>query len=92
MEKISQSELIAAVALEAGYPKSEVDRILKSAAETIKCYAKDGQAVSFMGIGKFVPHDAPERMGRNPKTGDEFKIPAKRVLRFKVSSTVDLTK
>ena len=90
--KITQAQFIDGVARRSNTISKEVELVLKAAAGEIISFTKNGISVPFPGLGKFVSHDAPERMGRNPKTGEEFKIPAKRVLRFKVSSTVDLSK
>lgn len=92
VEKITQSEFIEEVAKNSHFDGRLVKAVLHEAAKAIVGYTKHNYAVPFMGLGKFFPHDAPERMGRNPKTGEEFKIPAKRVLKFKVSPTVDLNK
>ena len=92
MEKVTQAEFIRVVAIDSNQAPCVVEDVLRKAAYAIKGYANGGISVPFMGIGKFFPHDAPERMGRNPKIGEEFKIPAKRVLKFKVSPTVDLNK
>lgn len=90
--KITQAQFIDGVARRSNNTSKDVRDILNAAGEEIIEFAKNGISVPFPGLGKFVPHDAPERMGRNPKTGDDVSIPAKRVLKFKVSSTVDLTK
>ena len=90
--KITQAQFIDCVSLRTGDGNKDVERILKAAGEEIKIMVKDGVAVPFPVIGKFFPHDAPERMGRNPKTGETHMIPAKRVLKFKASATVDLNK
>ena len=90
MDKITQAQFIDGVARRSTESLKTVECIIKAAAEEIKSYAKNGVIIPFPGLGKFVPHDAPERTGRNPKTGEEHKIPAKRVLKFKVSSTIDI--
>ena len=98
--KITQAQFIDGVARR--LPRTilsnrDVGDVLRAAAEEIVEFAKNGLSVPFPGLGRaglgfFFPHDAPERMGRNPKTGEEFRIPAKRVLKFKVSPTVELNK
>ncbi len=37
------------------------------------------------GFGKLVLVDRPERMGRNPQTGEQIKIPAKKVVKFRIA-------
>ena len=100
--KITQAQFIDAVARR--LPRTilssrDVGDVLKSAAEEIVELAKNGISVPFPGpgsgrggLGTFSPHDAPQRMGRNQKTGETHRISARRVLKFKVSTTVDLNK
>ena len=45
----------------------------------------DGQNVKITGFGTFLLRDKAERVGRNPKTGDEVSIPPRRVLTFRAS-------
>lgn len=90
--KITQAQFIDGVARRSNNTSKDVRDILNAAGEEIIEFAKNGISVPFPVLGKFVPHDAPERIGRNPKTGEDVAIPAKRTLKFKVSSTVDLGK
>ena len=90
MDKITQAELINKVSEETKRPKATVKDIVEATAEAIKGYAKNGKAVPYPGLGTFKPTDRAARTGRNPITGAEIEIPAKRVLTFKPSSAVDL--
>ena len=89
MDKISASKLVAKVSETTGESKYLVKKILTGTAIYISWYAKNGQAVAVPGLGTFKPADRAAKTGRNPKTGEAIQIPAKRVLTFKVSSTVD---
>lgn len=91
MEKITLSELVPKIAeLSGGHSRAAVRTILDAATEAIIEYAKNGQSVSLHGLGVFKPVDRAPRTGRNPHTGEEIKVPAKRVLVFKPSSKVNL--
>lgn len=91
MEKISLSELVPKISeLSGGHSRATVRTILDAASEAIIEYAKNGQSVSLPGLGVFKPVDRAPRIGRNPHTGGEVKVPAKRVLAFKPSSKVNL--
>lgn len=90
MDKITQAELIAKVSEKTNQSKAATKATIEAAAEAIKGYAKNGQAVPFPGLGTFKPTDRAARTGRNPITGAEIEIQAKRVLTFKQSSAVDL--
>lgn len=49
---------------------------------------QDDEEVVLHGIGKLVTENREARKGRNPKTGEAIKIPAKRVAKFKASQTL----
>ncbi|MBI1819513.1 MAG: HU family DNA-binding protein [Nitrospirae bacterium] len=48
-------------------------------------YKEAKNSFTFPGLGKLVVVDRKARMGRNPQTGEAIKIPAKRVLKFRVA-------
>ena len=56
-------------------------------AEAIKEVKKSGVFV-VPGLGRLVRVDRKARMGRNPATGEAIKIPAKKVVKFRVAKTV----
>ena len=53
--------------------------------ETIKVALEEGNSVKLSGFGNFGLRDKPSRPGRNPKTGEEIPISARRVVTFKAS-------
>lgn len=63
--------------------KKQAGEILDHLAELAYKHAKD--TFTLPGIGKLVLKNRAERMGRNPKTGEAIKIPAKRVVKFRVA-------
>ena len=52
---------------------------------TALAYKEAKNSFTIPGIGKLVLVNRTARMGRNPATGEEIKIPAKRVVKFRVS-------
>lgn len=62
-------------------------KILNTAFEIIKVKVAEGEKVEIRNFGIFKILNKPERKGRNPKTGDSIIIPAKKVPKFKPSST-----
>ena len=48
-------------------------------------YKEAKKGFTFPGLGKLVVQKRKARMGRNPKTGEQIKIPAKKVLKFRIS-------
>jgi len=80
---MNKSELIEAVAAKSGESKAAVGRVLEAIVDTVvsECAKKDGD-VALIGFGRFHGHERQARVGRNPATGKELKIAAKRVPRF----------
>ncbi|MFW2534505.1 integration host factor subunit alpha, partial [Legionella sp. 28fT52] len=51
--------------------------------ETLRHALENGQHVKLSGFGNFTLRDKPQRPGRNPKTGEEIPVVARRVVTFK---------
>lgn len=85
MAKMTKSQLLGALADAAGISKKQtvmlMDKMVSMAYSEVK---KNGQFV-VPGIGKLVKVQRKARMGRNPATGQEIKIPAKTVVKFRVA-------
>ena len=82
---MNKADLIEAVSKEVCSKKhaaDAVDAILSS----IKAALKKGEAATLVGFGTFKVAKRKARTGRNPKTGKEIKIPAKKVPVFKAGT------
>ncbi len=51
--------------------------------EELRSTLENGQDVKLSGFGNFILRDKPQRPGRNPKTGEEIPVSARRVVTFK---------
>lgn len=80
---MNKSELIAAVAAKANASKAATSTIIDVAMEAITEALARGENVQFVGFGTFSVQERKARTGRNPQTGKEMKIPAKKVVRFR---------
>ena len=80
----TKSQIVAAVAAKADLSKKQVKDFMLSLTDLAYREAKKGEFV-FPGVGKLVKQKRKARMGRNPATGEEIKIPAKTVLKFRVA-------
>ncbi len=80
---LTKSQLAAAIADQAEIPKKQAVEILDLIATLAYKHAKD--SFTLPGIGKLVLVNRKARMGRNPKTGEAIKIPAKKVVKFRVA-------
>lgn len=68
---------------ELGLNKREAKEIVESFFEEIRQALEAGQQVKISGFGNFDLRDKNERPGRNPKTGEEIPISARRVVTFR---------
>lgn len=80
---MNKAELIAQLAEEAGVTKTQANAVLDSFTASVQKALKVGDKVTLVGFGTFSVSERAERTGRNPKTGAEIKIPAKKVAKFK---------
>ena len=68
-----------------GFSKREAADIVEAVFETVKATLEKGEKLKISGFGNFIIRDKKERVGRNPQTGKEITISARRVLTFKPS-------
>ena len=80
---MNKSDLISFIAEKAHTPKVTVSTVIDAAMEAITEALAQGETVQFLGFGTFSTSERKARTGRNPQTGKEMKIAAKRVARFK---------
>jgi DNA-binding protein HU-beta len=80
---MTKSQLLTHLSEETELPKKKVAELLEVLAETAYSQAKNG--FTLPGLGKLVLVNRKARKGRNPATGATIKIPAKRVLKFRLA-------
>lgn len=85
---MKKSELIDAVAEDAGITKSQANEALDSVFSNIANAISNDQRVTILGFGSFSKSHRPARKGRNPQTGQEISIPAQNVAKFTSSSNL----
>lgn len=68
--------------------KAEAERKVDLFLTTIENTLATGEELNFIGWGKFEVVERAERVGRNPKTGEEIKIEAKKTVKFKPGKTL----
>ena len=85
---MNKTELIAAVAENAGLTKKDAERVLNAAIDTITISLVKGEKVQISGFGTFEIKDREARIGRNPHTKEAIDIPATRVPTFKPSKAL----
>ena len=84
MEKpMTKSEISASLAQTTGLTKEQVSQTLDALTELAYKNAKNSFTIP--GLGKLVLVDRQARVGRNPATGEQINIPAKRVVKFRIA-------
>lgn len=85
---MNQAELIAAVADHSNVSKKEAENVIKSLSEVTHTALADGGEVTLPGLGKLSVSKRAARTGRNPATGEEIKIKAKKVPKFSAAKAL----
>ena len=80
---MNKAELVSAIAEKTGLSRKDAEAAVKAFTEVVQEELKKGQKVQLVGFGTFEVSERAERMGRNPATGKEMKIPASKAPRFK---------
>ena len=91
---LTKAELAELLFEQVGLNKREAKDMVESFFEEIRECLKQGESVKLSGFGNFQLRDKPQRPGRNPRTGEEIPIAARRVVTFhssqKLKESVDL--
>ncbi|MFZ8943948.1 MAG: HU family DNA-binding protein [Methylophilaceae bacterium] len=83
---MNKGELIEAVASATGSTKADATRAIDATIDAISGALKKGDSVTLIGFGTFKVSQRAARTGRNPQTGAELKIPARKVPAFKAGA------
>jgi integration host factor subunit alpha len=82
---LTKAELADLLFEKVGLNKREAKDMVDSFYEEVRTALQNGNGVKLSGFGNFQLRDKPQRPGRNPKTGEEVKITARRVVTFHAS-------
>lgn len=80
---LSKAIMVDALCHDIGLSKSDARDVLDQFFEETRSILEQGQHVKLSGFGNFVLRDKPTRPGRNPKTGEDIPVEARRVVTFK---------
>lgn len=80
---MNKTELIEAMAADAGITKAAAKAALESFTNHITKTLKNDGKVALVGWGSWTVSQRAARTGRNPKTGDSVPIPARKVVKFR---------
>ena len=82
---LTKAELADILFEKVGFNKREAKDMVESFFEEVRTALERGEGVKLSGFGNFQLRDKPQRPGRNPKTGEEIPITARRVVTFHAS-------
>jgi len=85
MSTLTKAELAELLFEQVGLNKREAKDMVETFFDEIRNALERGEAVKLSGFGNFQLRDKPQRPGRNPKTGEEIPISARRVVTFHAS-------
>jgi integration host factor subunit alpha len=85
MTTLTKEDLVTAIAETNGYHRNQAVRLVEAHLELIKSKLASGEDVLISGFGKFSVKEKHSRRGRNPATGEDMMLDARRVVTFKCS-------
>ena len=85
---MNKGDLIDAVAAKSNATKAAAEVVVNAVIESISEAVAKGETVQLIGFGSFSVQERAARTGRNPQTGKEIKIAAKKVVRFKAGTAL----
>jgi integration host factor subunit alpha len=85
---MTKADIIEKVYQKIGFSKKEASELVEMVFDQLKTVLCNGDKVKISGFGNFVVRGKKERIGRNPQTGDQITISARRVLTFRPSQVL----
>lgn len=85
---MNKTELVAAIAEKAEISKKDAEKALKAFTEVVADGMKKGDKIQLVGFGTFEVSERAARVGRNPQSGKEMKIPASKAPKFKAGKAL----
>ncbi len=85
---MTKTQLVAALAEEMGTDKKTANTALDALSALVTREVAEGGAVTLPGLGKFACRARPERMVRNPATGEQISKPADKVVKVTIAKAL----
>ncbi len=82
---LTKAQVVESIQNQTGFPKNRSLEIVETLLEIIKSTLVSGEDVLVSGFGKFCVNEKKERKGRNPATGKDMILAARKVVTFKCS-------
>lgn len=87
---MNKTELSSAVVKQANLTQAQAKAAVEATLDAIATALKEGDKVALLGFGTFSVNERPERQGINPSTKEKITIAAKKVVKFKAGSALEL--
>ena len=85
---MTKADIIEQIYEKVGFSKKESAEIVELVFDTMKDTLQRGEKIKISGFGNFVVREKRPRVGRNPQTGEEIEISARKVLTFRPSQVL----
>lgn len=85
---MTKADIIEQIYEKVGFSKKESAEIVEMVFDTMKETLERGEKIKISGFGNFVVRQKRPRIGRNPQTGEEIEITARKVLTFRPSQVL----
>ena len=82
---LTKAQMVESVQNQTGLPRNRSSEIIETLLEIIKSTLTSGEDVLISGFGKFSVNEKKARRGRNPATGEDMMLEARKVVTFKCS-------
>jgi integration host factor subunit alpha len=85
---MTKADIVEKIYEKVGFSKKESAELVELVFDIVKSTLEQGDKIKIAGFGNFVVKEKSDRRGRNPQTGEEITISARRILTFKPSQVL----
>jgi integration host factor subunit alpha len=85
---MTKIDIVSSVYEKVGFSKKEAVRVVETLFDVMKETLERGEKIKISGFGNFMVRNKRTRRGRNPQTGDDIEISARKILTFKPSQVL----
>ena len=85
---MTKADIVEKIYEKVGFSKKESAELVELVFDIVKKTLEQGDKIKIAGFGNFVVKEKADRRGRNPQTGEEITISARRILTFKPSQVL----
>ncbi len=85
---MTKADIVEALYQKVGFSKKEAADLVELVFDQLKGALSNGQKIKISGFGNFVVREKRSRVGRNPQTGEQIEISARKVLTFRPSQVL----